>query len=151
MSSRHGSQESLRHYNTMGSMSMLQTPTGQTSREAATAAAVAAQKKKGIKSSLGRFFSKKEKVSGELFYLWLLIITVTPFASYRWRAWRTRCLTGRPAWCRWAKYRWATSNRTTTRWAYPGDGYRASRAPCPHPSTTAGRRRSKWLNKLAGH
>lgn len=60
-------------------MSMLQTPTGQTSREAATAAAVAAQKKKGIKSSLGRFFSKKEKVSGELFYLWLLIITVTPF------------------------------------------------------------------------
>lgn len=47
----------------MGSMSMLQTPTS-TSRDAVTAAAVAAaQKKKGIKSSLGRFFSKKEKVS----------------------------------------------------------------------------------------
>lgn len=61
LSSRHGSQESLRHYNTMGSMSMLQTPTS-TSRDAATAAAVAAQKKKGLKSSLGRFFSKKEKV-----------------------------------------------------------------------------------------
>lgn len=58
LSSRHGSQESLRHYSTMGSMSMLQTPTS-SSRDAAAAA----QKKKGIKSSLGRFFSKKEKVS----------------------------------------------------------------------------------------
>ncbi|XP_060651051.1 liprin-alpha-1 isoform X3 [Drosophila sulfurigaster albostrigata] len=62
LSSRYGSQESLRHYNTMGSMSMLQTPTSGVSREAAAAAAV--QKKKGIKSSLGRFFSKKEKVKG---------------------------------------------------------------------------------------
>lgn len=45
---------------------MLQTPTS-SSRDAATAAAVAAaQKKKGIKSSLGRFFSKKEKVRPEL-------------------------------------------------------------------------------------
>ncbi|XP_017855394.1 liprin-alpha-1 isoform X2 [Drosophila busckii] len=62
LSSRYGSQESLRHYNTMGSMSMLQTPNSGVSREAAAAAAV--QKKKGIKSSLGRFFSKKEKVKG---------------------------------------------------------------------------------------
>ncbi|XP_070069947.1 liprin-alpha-1 isoform X3 [Drosophila takahashii] len=61
LSSRYGSQESLRHYNTMGSMSMLQTPTSGVSREAAAAAV---QKKKGIKSSLGRFFSKKEKVKG---------------------------------------------------------------------------------------
>lgn len=62
LSSRHGSQESLRHYNTMGSMSMLQTPTSSSPRDAAAAAAAAAQKKKGLKSSLGRFFSKKEKV-----------------------------------------------------------------------------------------
>ncbi|XP_020810293.1 liprin-alpha-1 isoform X3 [Drosophila serrata] len=61
LSSRYGSQESLRHYNTMGSMSMLQTPTSGVSRDAAAAAV---QKKKGIKSSLGRFFSKKEKVKG---------------------------------------------------------------------------------------
>ena len=39
----------------MSSMNMLQTPTG--NRDIA-----GAQKKKGIKSSLGRFFSKKEKV-----------------------------------------------------------------------------------------
>lgn len=43
----------------MSSMNMLQTPTS--NRETAAAVA-AAQKKKGIKSSLGRFFSKKEKV-----------------------------------------------------------------------------------------
>ncbi|XP_032307717.1 liprin-alpha-1 isoform X2 [Drosophila ananassae] len=61
LSSRYGSQESLRHYNTMGSMSMLQTPTSGVSRDAAAAAV---QKKRGIKSSLGRFFSKKEKVKG---------------------------------------------------------------------------------------
>lgn len=36
------------------------------SSAAAAAAAAAAQKKKGIKSSLGRFFSKKEKASGEV-------------------------------------------------------------------------------------
>lgn len=59
LSSRHGSQESLRHLSSVGSMSMLQTPTS-TSREAMAAA----QKKKGLKSSLGRFFSKKEKVKG---------------------------------------------------------------------------------------
>lgn len=58
LSSRHGSQESLRHLNTMGSMSMLQTPTSSV-RDSVSAA----QKKKSIKSSLGRFFSKKEKVS----------------------------------------------------------------------------------------
>lgn len=40
-------------------MSMLQTPTS-SSRDAVAAA----QKKKGIKSSLGRFFSKKDKVKG---------------------------------------------------------------------------------------
>lgn len=58
LSSRHGSQESLRHLNTMGSMSMLQTPTSSV-RDSVTAA----QKKKSIKSSLGRLFSKKEKVT----------------------------------------------------------------------------------------
>lgn len=58
LSSRHGSQESLRHLNTMGSMSMLQTPTSSACRDQVSAA----QKKKSIKSSLGRFFSKKEKV-----------------------------------------------------------------------------------------
>lgn len=58
LSSRHGSQESLRHLNNMGSMSMLQTPTSSVCRDPVSAA----QKKKGIKSSLGRFFSKKEKV-----------------------------------------------------------------------------------------
>ncbi|CAH1718786.1 unnamed protein product [Chironomus riparius] len=57
LNSRHGSQESLRHLSSMSSMNMLQTPTS--SRDAA-----GAQKKKGIKSSLGRFFSKKEKVKG---------------------------------------------------------------------------------------
>ncbi|XP_055902046.1 liprin-alpha-1 isoform X11 [Eupeodes corollae] len=60
LSSRHGSQESLRHYSTMGSMNMLQTPTSSVSRDVVTAV----QKKKGIKSSLGRFFSKKDKVKG---------------------------------------------------------------------------------------
>lgn len=40
----------------MSSMNMLQTPTG--NRDI-----TGSQKKKGIKSSLGRFFSKKEKVS----------------------------------------------------------------------------------------
>jgi hypothetical protein len=37
--------------------------TASASAAAAAAAAAAAQKKKGIKSQLGRFFSKKEKVS----------------------------------------------------------------------------------------
>ncbi|XP_023029525.1 PTPRF interacting protein alpha isoform X4 [Leptinotarsa decemlineata] len=56
LSSRHSSQESL-HKNTMASL-----PRDMSS---AAAAAAAAQKKKGIKSSLGRFFSKKEKVKGK--------------------------------------------------------------------------------------
>ena len=61
LSSRYGSQESLsRHYNTMGSMTMLQTPTTSVGRDVGSVV----QKKKGIKSSLGRFFSKKEKVKG---------------------------------------------------------------------------------------
>ncbi|EAT40185.1 AAEL008058-PB [Aedes aegypti] len=54
--SRHGSQESLKKYNAINTLSSLHTPTSVT-REAV----VAAQKKKGIKSSLGRLFSKKEK------------------------------------------------------------------------------------------
>ncbi|XP_062544985.1 liprin-alpha-1 isoform X3 [Armigeres subalbatus] len=54
--SRHGSQESLKKFNAINTLSSLQTPTSVT-REAV----VAAQKKKGIKSSLGRLFSKKEK------------------------------------------------------------------------------------------
>lgn len=54
--SRDGSQESLKKFNAINTLSSLQTPTSVT-REAV----VAAQKKKGIKSSLGRLFSKKEK------------------------------------------------------------------------------------------
>ncbi|GLH02769.1 Uncharacterized protein GBIM_08740 [Gryllus bimaculatus] len=51
LSSRHSSQDSL-HKNI---------PSSTTPVTAASAAVAAAQKKKGIKSSLGRFFSKKEK------------------------------------------------------------------------------------------
>ncbi|ENN83529.1 hypothetical protein YQE_00114, partial [Dendroctonus ponderosae] len=60
LSSRHSSQESL-HKNAYGIAS------GFVNRDAAAvaAAAAAAQKKKGIKSSLGRFFSKKEKAKGK--------------------------------------------------------------------------------------
>ncbi|KAJ8961806.1 hypothetical protein NQ318_021421 [Aromia moschata] len=58
LSSRHSSQESLHKYTVVG------LPRDMTSA-AAVAAAAAAQKKKGIKSSLGRFFSKKEKVKGK--------------------------------------------------------------------------------------
>ncbi|RZB84908.1 liprin-alpha-1 isoform X12, partial [Asbolus verrucosus] len=54
LSSRHSSQESL-HKNTISGVP-------RDVSAAAVAAAAAAQKKKGIKSSLGRFFSKKEKV-----------------------------------------------------------------------------------------
>lgn len=54
LSSRHSSQESL-HKNAMVGMP-------RDASAAAVAAAAAAQKKKGIKSSLGRFFSKKDKV-----------------------------------------------------------------------------------------
>ncbi|XP_067213539.1 liprin-alpha-1 isoform X5 [Linepithema humile] len=71
LSSRHSSQDSL-HKNNFSSVGL---PIGQLSAShlhmqatmsPATAAAVAAaQKKKGIKSSLGRFFSKKEKIKGK--------------------------------------------------------------------------------------
>ncbi|XP_011301612.1 liprin-alpha-1 isoform X4 [Fopius arisanus] len=71
LSSRHSSQDSL-HKNSFGNVGL---PFGQLSSShlhmqstmsPATAAAVAAaQKKKGIKSSLGRFFSKKEKIKGK--------------------------------------------------------------------------------------
>ncbi|XP_055613741.1 liprin-alpha-1 isoform X2 [Uranotaenia lowii] len=55
--SRHGSQESLKKFNAISStLNSIQTPTS-----VARDAVVAAQKKKGIKSSLGRLFSKKEK------------------------------------------------------------------------------------------
>lgn len=58
LSSRHSSQESL-HKNTLSGLPR------DMSSAAAVAAAAAAQKKKGLKSSLGRFFSKKEKVKGK--------------------------------------------------------------------------------------
>ncbi|XP_025160239.1 liprin-alpha-1 isoform X14 [Harpegnathos saltator] len=71
LSSRHSSQDSL-HKNNFSGVGL---PIGQLSTShlhmqstmsPATAAAVAAaQKKKGIKSSLGRFFSKKEKIKGK--------------------------------------------------------------------------------------
>lgn len=59
LSSRHSSQESL-HKNTVTGVPR------DVSAAAVAAAAAAAQKKKGIKSSLGRFFSKKEKVSDRI-------------------------------------------------------------------------------------
>uniref|UniRef100_A0A182FRT3 SAM domain-containing protein n=1 Tax=Anopheles albimanus TaxID=7167 RepID=A0A182FRT3_ANOAL len=59
LNSRHGSQESLKHLSMVSSLSSLQTPTAGRGDSVS-----AAQKKKGIKSSLGRFFSKKEKVKG---------------------------------------------------------------------------------------
>ncbi|XP_058062009.1 liprin-alpha-1 isoform X2 [Anopheles bellator] len=59
LNSRHGSQESLKHLSMVSSLSSLQTPTASRGDSVS-----AAQKKKGIKSSLGRFFSKKEKAKG---------------------------------------------------------------------------------------
>ncbi|KAK9887987.1 hypothetical protein WA026_000277 [Henosepilachna vigintioctopunctata] len=53
LSSHHSSQESL-HKNAIAGIS----------RDVSAAAVAAAQKKKGLKSSLGRFFSKREKVKG---------------------------------------------------------------------------------------
>lgn len=68
LSSRHSSQDSLHRHTLMSSTStgMIQHVQPYSTHPSAAAAAVAAQqhKKKGIKSSLGRFFSKKEKVSG---------------------------------------------------------------------------------------
>ncbi|XP_018338908.1 PREDICTED: liprin-alpha-1 [Trachymyrmex septentrionalis] len=70
LSSRHSSQDSL-HKNNFSSVGL---PIGQLSTShlhmqstisSAAAAVAAAQKKKGIKSSLGRFFSKKEKIKGK--------------------------------------------------------------------------------------
>lgn len=61
LGSRVSSQESLRNFNNMGSLGMIQTPTSIVSRDGIV---TSVQKKKGIKSSLGRFFSKKEKVKG---------------------------------------------------------------------------------------
>ncbi|XP_069694792.1 liprin-alpha-1 [Periplaneta americana] len=57
LSSRHSSQDSL-HKNAASTPAPT---TASASAAAAAAAAAAAQKKKGIKSQLGRFFSKKEK------------------------------------------------------------------------------------------
>ncbi|XP_026671853.1 liprin-alpha-1 isoform X12 [Ceratina calcarata] len=71
LSSRHSSQDSL-HKNNLSSVGLPIGPLSsshlhmQSTMSPATAAAVAAaQKKKGIKSSLGRFFSKKEKIKGK--------------------------------------------------------------------------------------
>ncbi|XP_034951803.1 liprin-alpha-1 isoform X3 [Chelonus insularis] len=68
LSSRHSSQDSL-HKNNMsgmglpiGQLSSSHLPMQSTMSPATAAAVAAAQKKKGIKSSLGRFFSKKEKI-----------------------------------------------------------------------------------------
>lgn len=70
LSSRHSSQDSLHKNNLVAGLPIGHYSTGlhlqhmqSTTMSPVTAAAVAAaQKKKGIKSSLGRFFSKKEKV-----------------------------------------------------------------------------------------
>ncbi|XP_026475964.1 liprin-alpha-1 isoform X2 [Ctenocephalides felis] len=64
MSSRHSSQDSLHRHNNMA----VHTPMsahGHAYPHLRESAVSAAQKKKGIKSSLGRFFSKKEKVKGK--------------------------------------------------------------------------------------
>ncbi|XP_015434205.1 PREDICTED: liprin-alpha-1 isoform X7 [Dufourea novaeangliae] len=71
LSSRHSSQDSLHKNNLSGAGLPIGQLSGshlhmQATMSPATAAAVAAaQKKKGIKSSLGRFFSKKEKIKGK--------------------------------------------------------------------------------------
>lgn len=59
-------------YGTMGSMSMLQTPTSSVRSGVVGAdgdAGGSAQKKKGLKSSLGRFFRKKENVRNFLVFV----------------------------------------------------------------------------------
>ncbi|XP_031787313.1 liprin-alpha-1 isoform X28 [Nasonia vitripennis] len=71
LSSRHSSQDSLHKNNLACGLPLGQFAGShqfhmQATMSPATAAAVAAaQKKKGIKSSLGRFFSKKEKIKGK--------------------------------------------------------------------------------------
>lgn len=82
LSSRHSSQDSLYKNNLVGcGLPLGQYNPGvhnlhmQSTMSPATAAAVAAaQKKKGIKSSLGRFFSKKDKVLIYFFNFTNLII-----------------------------------------------------------------------------
>uniref|UniRef100_A0A0K8TIW6 SAM domain-containing protein n=1 Tax=Lygus hesperus TaxID=30085 RepID=A0A0K8TIW6_LYGHE len=67
LSSRHSSQDSLHKHTLMGGSSGMiqQVHQSYTPQSAAAVAAAQQHKKKGIKSSLGRFFSKKEKVKGE--------------------------------------------------------------------------------------
>ncbi|XP_076680003.1 PTPRF interacting protein alpha isoform X3 [Andrena cerasifolii] len=71
LSSRHSSQDSLHKNNLsgvglpMGQLSSSHLHMQATMSPATAAAVAAAQKKKGIKSSLGRFFSKKEKIKGK--------------------------------------------------------------------------------------
>ncbi|KAJ8870693.1 hypothetical protein PR048_029717 [Dryococelus australis] len=63
LSSRHSSQDSLHK-------GLAAAPLLPGAPPMSAAAAAAAQKKKGIKSSLGRFFSKKEKVSASSLPSW---------------------------------------------------------------------------------
>ncbi|XP_076545413.1 PTPRF interacting protein alpha isoform X10 [Osmia lignaria lignaria] len=71
LSSRHSSQDSLHKNNlpgvglAIGQLSSSHLHMQSTMSPATAAAVAAAQKKKGIKSSLGRFFSKKEKIKGK--------------------------------------------------------------------------------------
>uniref|UniRef100_A0A1B6E9A2 SAM domain-containing protein n=1 Tax=Clastoptera arizonana TaxID=38151 RepID=A0A1B6E9A2_9HEMI len=66
LSSRHSSQDSLyKNATSLPSAAYLSNAGLAPSSQSAAAAAAAAQKKKGIKSSLGRFFSKKDKVKGK--------------------------------------------------------------------------------------
>lgn len=58
LSSRHGSQESVRLLSRADSINMILSTGASNGRESNSSS----QKKKGIKSSIGRFFSKKEKV-----------------------------------------------------------------------------------------
>ncbi|XP_046670709.1 liprin-alpha-1 isoform X8 [Homalodisca vitripennis] len=61
LSSRHSSQDSLHKHALVGVSGSQYLPVNTSPAAHAAAAAAAAHKKKGIKSSLGRFFSKKEK------------------------------------------------------------------------------------------
>ncbi|KAL6425834.1 hypothetical protein ACFW04_009692 [Cataglyphis niger] len=69
LSSRHSSQDSLykNNFSSVGPVGQLSTSHLhiQSINSVTAAAVAAAQKKKGIKSSLGRFFSKKEKIKGK--------------------------------------------------------------------------------------
>uniref|UniRef100_A0A1B6EYV6 SAM domain-containing protein n=1 Tax=Cuerna arida TaxID=1464854 RepID=A0A1B6EYV6_9HEMI len=61
LSSRHSSQDSLHKHALVGMSGSQYLPVNTSPAAHAAAAAAAAHKKKGLKSSLGRFFSKKEK------------------------------------------------------------------------------------------